>query len=106
MRANAAEWSKLIQSHPGLRYLFDNEVQAPASSNTQRLWHQGNYGKLCKRIQDHNWEDEFAQLTAHQAYKKLTHLLLHHIDECVPSCDIAKQKSKLPWKTSTNISQA
>ena len=79
-------------------YIFDKDIENQSSPSSHRLWHRGNYVKLCEKIRDTNWDELFAQLTAHQAFEKLRGILAPLIEECVPCCDSTKKRNKVPWK--------
>lgn len=80
-------------------YLFDHHsISSLHSSRPTRKWHKGKYNLILRELRDINWDFEFDNLSAHDAYLRLLEILGPLVDRYVPLTN-GLHPVRIPWQT-------
>ena len=80
------------------QYTFDNEIETPSYSSQRTLWFKGRYDLINRNLASIDWDIEFRNLDAKEAFTSLLEMLSPLIVQYVPSSD-QRRRDLVPWKT-------
>ena len=80
-------------------YLFENVENSPAPAvKDARQWHKGKYNAISRKLEEIDWDFEFAFLNVEGAYSRLMEITSPLIAELIPLSKPNSKISRPPWK--------
>lgn len=77
-----------------MSYTFQEPIP-PSRAVTKRIWNKGNYQQIRLRLEEYDWDLEFAGLGTQEMYNRFLTIINHLVDRFVPT--EGQRDNKPPW---------